>query len=200
MPARFLQLGPAFKVKASADADLGNAIDTTIGLSYRIEDASFVFPAEQGHSNGSFIPNETRTPFKCPTILGELTDIRPALQISLDTNVTGSVSLTGHLIPELVIGLDAFKGAARIQSEFAFSLDASASVAVNNTEGIASGSNSSAVVSPPGACVDVSTALAVSAGVDAKLFGLFNWGPSVNLFDGSYDLYGVRLTVPCNHG
>lgn len=190
----FLQLGPAFRVRASAEADLGNAVDTTIGLSYRIENASLVYPAKHGHGNGTFVPNEIRAHFKILNRIEEFTDIHPALQLSMDTNVTGSVSLTGHLIPELVIGIDAFKGPAHVQAEFALSLDASATVTVNGTAGITSSTNSSAVATPPGACVDVGTALAVSAGVNTSLFGIFDADANVDLFNGSFGLYNVRST------
>lgn len=107
----------------------------------------------------------------------------------METNVTGSVSLTGHLIPELFIGIDAFDGL--VQSSITLSLDASATVAVNSTAGITDTSNSSAVVTPQGACVDVSTALAVNAGASADLFDIFKSGTSVNLFKQSFDLFNV---------
>ena len=112
-----------------------------------------------------------------------------ALQISTDTNITGSASLTGHLIPELVIGIDAFEGV--VQSSITLSLDASATVAVNGTAGITDSSDSSAVITAPGACVDVSTALSVSAAASADLFDIFSSGASVSLFDKSFDLFNV---------
>ncbi|KZV75520.1 hypothetical protein PENSPDRAFT_748414 [Peniophora sp. CONT] len=166
-----LQLGPAFKVVASANAVLGTAIDTTVGLSYKVKNATLVFPPDQGPSGGTFTPNET------------------PLQISTDTNVTGSVSLTGHLIPELVIGIDAFEGL--VQSSVTLSLDASATIAVNGTAGLTDSSNSSAIITAQGACVDVSTALAVSASASADLFDIFNTGVSVSLFDKSFDLFNT---------
>ncbi|VDB99768.1 unnamed protein product [Peniophora sp. CBMAI 1063] len=166
-----LQLGPAFKVVASANANLGNAIDTTVGLSYKVDNATLVFPPDQGKSSGSFTPNET------------------PLQISTDTNITGSVSLTGHLIPELVIGIDAFEGV--VQSSITLSLDASSTIAINGTAGITDSSNSSAIITPQGACVDVSTALDVSASASGNLFDIFSSGVSVDLFNKSFDLFNT---------
>ncbi|VDB99767.1 unnamed protein product [Peniophora sp. CBMAI 1063] len=164
-----LQLGPAFKVLASANANLGNGIDTTIGLTYQIDNANMVFPPDQGESGGNFSPNET------------------PLQLSMDTNVTGSISLTGHLIPELVIGIEVLEGA--VKSEITLSLDASATVTVDGGADVTDTTGSSAVLTAQGACVDVSTALAVNAGASAGLLDIFSSGASVNLFDKSFDLY-----------
>ena len=113
----------------------------------------------------------------------------------MDTNVTGSVSLTGHLIPELVIGIDAFEGV--VKSSISLSLDASATVAVNGNAGISASTDSPAVLTSQGACVDISTALAVNAGASAGLFDIFNTGASVNLFKKSFDLYNVRSHILC---
>ncbi|KZV75519.1 hypothetical protein PENSPDRAFT_680989 [Peniophora sp. CONT] len=168
---KIFELGPAFKILASANANLGGAIDTTVGLSYQIDNANLVFPPDQGSSGGTFTPNET------------------PLQLSMDTNVAGSVSLTGHLIPELFIGINALDGL--VESSITLSLDASATIAVNGTAGITDPSDSSAVVTPPGACVDISTALAVSASADADLLDIFKSGVSVDLFHKSFDLFNT---------
>ena len=114
--------------------------------------------------------------------------------------MTGSVSLTGHLIPEFVIGIELGSGKASIQSEFALSLDASATLSMNDTAGVLDSSNSTAVIVPGGTCVDVSTALDVSAGVDIQV-AIFEDTPSVSLFDRSFDLYNVSLIArPDFHG
>lgn len=62
---RVIQLGPTFKVLAKATAKLGVGIDTAIGLTYSVNNASLVFPPSQGSSGGNFSPLDTRTLFMC---------------------------------------------------------------------------------------------------------------------------------------
>jgi hypothetical protein len=68
---------------------------------------------------------------------------------------------------------------------------------VNGTANVATGSDvnnstSGALQIPSTACLDVSSALDVSAGANADLFKIISKSDSVTLFSKSFDLFNVR--------
>lgn len=91
-----------------------------------------------------------------------------------------------------MIGINAFEGVA--QATITLSLDASATIALNGSANLPPTGSDSSVQIADGACVDVSTALLVSAGADAGLFNIFDKSTSVTLFSKSFDLFNV-----CQH-
>ena len=104
-----------------------------------------------------------------------------AVTVSASPNITdasASVSVTGHLIPQIDIGLSAFGGI--VSSSVFLNLDASMDLSVTADNGDAQ------------ACVDASTELAVNIGAQAAFFDLFNASTSDTLFDKNFPLLQVR--------
>ena len=95
------------------------------------------------------------------------------------TDAGASVSVTGHLIPQIDIGLSAFGGI--VSSSVFLNLDASLDLSV------AADNNDDAQ-----ACVDASTELAVNIGAQAAFFDLFKASTSDTLFDKNFPLLQVR--------
>ena len=104
-----------------------------------------------------------------------------AVTVSASPNITdasASVSVTGHLIPQVDIGLSAF---GKIVSSTVFlNLDASTDLSVTANNGDAQ------------ACVDASTELAVNIGAEDTFFGLFDASTSKTLFKKDFPLLQVR--------
>jgi hypothetical protein len=88
------------------------------------------------------------------------------------------VSVTGHIIPQVDIGLSAFEGI--VSSTVFLNLDASMDVSVSANSGKAQ------------ACVDASTELAVNIGAQASFFDLFDASTGKTLFEKNFPLFQVR--------
>ena len=104
-----------------------------------------------------------------------------AVTVSAGPNITdagASVSVTGHLIPQIDIGLSAFGGI--VSSTVFLNLDASMDLSVT------------ADIDDAQACVDASTELAVNIGAEAAFFDLFNASTNETLFDKNFPLLQVR--------
>jgi hypothetical protein len=101
--------------------------------------------------------------------------------VSAGQNITedgASVSVTGHLIPQVDIGLSAFGGIA--SADVFLNLDASMDLSVSANSGDAQ------------ACVDASTELAVNIGAENSFFDLFDASMSDTLFEKNFPLLQVR--------
>ena len=106
------------------------------------------------------------------------------------TDASASASVTGHLIPQVNIGLSAFGGI--VSSTVFLNLDASMGLNVSaNVDGRA-GNNVTAPAGCAQACVDANTELAVNIGAQASFFDLFNASTGTTLFDKSFPLLQVR--------
>jgi hypothetical protein len=102
------------------------------------------------------------------------------------------VSVTGHLIPQVDIGLSAFGGIA--SSTVFLNLDASIGLNVSANEDSSGGSNdTTANAGGVQACVNADTELAVNIGAQAAFFDLFSASTGKTLFDKSFPLLQVRI-------
>jgi len=107
------------------------------------------------------------------------------VSVSAGPNITdagASVSVTGHLIPQVDIGLSAFGGIA--SSTVFLNLDASIGLNVSANEDGCGGNDTAAAQ----ACVDADTELAVNIGAQAAFFDLFSASTGKTLFDKSFPL------------
>ncbi|KAI0032433.1 hypothetical protein K488DRAFT_70636 [Vararia minispora EC-137] len=170
-----LDIGPTFRIVANADLNLGVGVDTVLGLSYAVDNATLVFPPTAGASSGNFSPANT------------------PLSLSTDTNATGDASITAHVIPQLSVGLNVFGN--NVAATVTLALDASATLNLNGTAGVRTQTGSAAVILPPTGCVDVSAGLDVTAAADATLFSIFQAGDSVSLFSNTFDLFNTCGTA-----
>ncbi|TFY62936.1 hypothetical protein EVG20_g6519 [Dentipellis fragilis] len=162
-------LGPTFNVNGEITGDVNLQIDLTVGLAYSISNAQLEFPPGQSSSSGTFGPSDNN------------------LDLSVSPDLSGSASVSAHLIPQLNIGLDVLSIAS---ANIFLDLDASATLSVNGSlkgneavGGILTGATSA------DGCADVSTGLNVHAGADASLFGFFNPSTQVSLFSKNFDLF-----------
>ncbi|KAF6752086.1 hypothetical protein DFP72DRAFT_968113 [Ephemerocybe angulata] len=106
-----LTVGPSFKVEAQATANLDINADLKVGVNYKVDKASLVFPPmakETQEQDGAF----------------HLKDTPLDLSVSPSVNLTGS--LAAHLIPSLNLGIDALGGVA--EASIFLELDASATL------------------------------------------------------------------------
>ncbi|KAH9060372.1 hypothetical protein EDB83DRAFT_2520372 [Lactarius deliciosus] len=171
-----LDIGPEFKVTGEVDVDLAlTNVGTDVRVTYNLSDVAVIFPPQHFKTGGAF----KQGPSEVSVSAGP--DI---------TDAGASVKVTGHLIPQIDIGLSALGG---IASTIVFlNLDASASLTVSAD---ADGSRSDKTMAPAGgarACVDANTELAVNVGAQASFFDLFNASTSTTLFDKSFPLLPAR--------
>jgi hypothetical protein len=104
-----------------------------------------------------------------------------AVTVAAGPNITkegASVSVTGHLIPQVDIGLSAFGNVA--SSTVFLNLDASMDLSVSTNSG------------GEQACVGASTELAVNIGAEASFFDLFDASTGKTLFKKDFPLLQVR--------
>ncbi|KAN0134687.1 hypothetical protein V8E53_007472 [Lactarius tabidus] len=158
-----LDVGPEFVLKGKVDVDftLPN-VDASVSIAYNFSEVATTFP-QSGSSSGSY-NHGTST-----------------VTVSAGQNITedgASVSVTGHLIPQVDIGLSAFGGIA--SADVFLNLDASMDLSVSANSGDAQ------------ACVDASTGLAVNIGAENSFFDLFDASMSDTLFEKNFPLLQVR--------
>ena len=114
------------------------------------------------------------------------------MSVSAGPNITdagASVSVTGHLIPQVDIGLSAFGGIA--SSTVFLNLDASIGLNVSANEDSWDGNNTGGVQ----ACVDADTELAVNIGAQAGFFDLFSASTGKTIFDKTFPILQVRICL-----
>ncbi|KAH8997662.1 hypothetical protein EDB86DRAFT_3076463 [Lactarius hatsudake] len=167
-----LDIGPEFKVTGEVDVDLAlTNVGTDVRVTYNLSDVAVIFPPQHFKTGGAF----KQGPSEVSVSAGP--DI---------TDAGASVNVTGHLIPQIDIGLSALGGIA--STTVFLNLDASASLTVSSD---ADGSRGDKTVAPAGgarACVDANTELAVNVGAQASFFDLFNASTGTTLFDKSFPL------------
>ncbi|KAH8800124.1 hypothetical protein DL96DRAFT_1564419 [Flagelloscypha sp. PMI_526] len=184
-----ISVGPAFKIDGQALAKLDVDVDVNVGVSYKIENVEATFPPSNGDKIGTFSIGDT------------------PLKISASPNVAARGEVEAHIIPALILGIDAIGGKAK--ADAFINLDASAhavltlnanaeaSASVNTTGGKKragpariEGRQVKATASASfGGCFDVFAQLDVNAGVEGSLFGLFDATQDVNLFTKKFDLF-----------
>ncbi|KAJ7087908.1 hypothetical protein B0H15DRAFT_736963, partial [Mycena belliarum] len=163
-----LTIGPTFKIQAQATASLDVNVDATVVLAYRIDNAKLFFPRSDSlKSGGNFNPADS------------------PLSLSVTPSVSSKAVVAAHVIPRLDLGVSGLAGLAQAtvflnldaSASMTLTLDADANAAVTSVDG-GSQSNSASV----SGCIDIGAGLAVSAGADAKFFGLFDPSTKVDLF------------------
>ena len=100
------------------------------------------------------------------------------MTISAGTGIGATFDATGHLIPQVDIGLKALGGI--VSTGVFLNLDASADFSMSN--GTASSQQ----------CVNANTNLNVSVGAQGSFFSLFNASVGASLFDKDFQLFQVR--------
>jgi hypothetical protein len=95
-------------------------------------------------------------------------------------DVGATVEITGHLIPQLELGLTALGGV--VSAGVFVNLDASADVAV-----------ATSTASDAQTCVSANTTLNVGIGVEGSFFDLFDDSVSDSLFNATFPLLQVRI-------
>ncbi|KAF7422417.1 hypothetical protein PC9H_010573 [Pleurotus ostreatus] len=168
------EIGPFFKIEATAEAkvDLNSEID--IGFKYRADDVRLFFPRSDRHPpKGAFNPES-----------------RP-LSISLSPSLSSTASLEAHIIPKLAIGVNGLGNKADIfvdldsKATAKATIKASAKAVINAREEqedtrslavrqtVTKTPANTAETSVDG-CVDVSAGLSVNVGAEASFLGLFD--------------------------
>ncbi|KAN0134690.1 hypothetical protein V8E53_007475 [Lactarius tabidus] len=159
-----LDIGPEFVVMGKVDADFAlSNVDASVGVAYKLRKVATTFPPQSGSNGGSFHKGTS------------------AVTVTAGPNITeegASVSVTGHLIPQVDIGLSAFGNVA--SSTVFLNMDASMDLSVSANSGDAQ------------ACVDASTELAVNIGAQASFFDLFDASTGDTLFKKNFPLLQVR--------
>ncbi|KAI0271275.1 hypothetical protein BC834DRAFT_966790 [Gloeopeniophorella convolvens] len=178
-----ISLGPVFRVLASVDADLEVNADATVDLSYTIAGAKVIFPPKEGSSEGTFTPGAS------------------TLSASASPSVKGKFDATGHVIPRVEIGVNAFAGKANVA--IFLDLDASAHIdveagasaslaaSVENALGIKKEASGSAQ-----ACVTVDSTLSVDAGAQGDFLGLFDKNTKTSVFNKNFKLLNKCFSTP----
>ncbi|KAH8983480.1 hypothetical protein EDB92DRAFT_1575878 [Lactarius akahatsu] len=177
-----LEVGPEFKVTGEIDVDLAlTNIDADVRVTYNLSDVAAIFPPQHYETGGAFKQGTSEVTISAaPNI----------------TDVGASVSVTGHLTPQIDIGLSALGGIA--SATVFLNLDASTSLKVSAA---ADGSRGDKTAAPAGgaqACVDANADLAVNLGAQASFFDLFDASTGTKLFDKSFPLLQQKCVAVSN--
>ncbi|KAH8810480.1 hypothetical protein DL96DRAFT_541683 [Flagelloscypha sp. PMI_526] len=184
-----LTIGPALKIDGQAVATLDVNVDVNIGVSYKIDNVQAIFPPKNGDKVGTFSIGDT------------------PLKVSASPNVAARGEIQAHIIPALILGIDAIGG--RAKADAFINLDASAhavltlnanaeaSASINTTSikkragpaRIAGRQVQTTASANFGGCFDIFAQLDVNAGVEGSLFGLFDASQDINLFTKKFDLF-----------
>ncbi|KAF8472215.1 hypothetical protein DFH94DRAFT_655780 [Russula ochroleuca] len=154
-----LEVGPEFKLMSQFDAKFGlNNINAAVDLNYNLSGVSFVFPPQAGSNVDGITPGSKQ------------------VTISTSPDVGATFEATGHLIPQVDIGLSALGGIA--STTVFLNLDASADFTVSTTS-----------IASPQPCVNASSDLNVGVGAQGSFFDLFNASVGTSLFDKEFPLF-----------
>ncbi|KAH9053109.1 hypothetical protein EDB87DRAFT_291780 [Lactarius vividus] len=177
-----LDIGPEFKVTGEVDADLALAnVGADVRVTYNLSDVAVIFPPQRCKNGGAFKEGTSEV----------------SVSASPDiTDAGASVSVTGHLIPQIDIGLSALGGIA--STTVFLNLDASASLNVSAGADGSRGDNTAAPAGGAQACVDANTELAVNVGAQASFFDLFNASTGTTLFDKTFPLLQQKCVEVSN--
>ncbi|KAH6904652.1 hypothetical protein BKA70DRAFT_1108941 [Coprinopsis sp. MPI-PUGE-AT-0042] len=198
-----LTVGPTFAVSAQANANLDLSANVDVGINYKIEKATLVFPPKAGKAQaqgGAF--NLGNTPLK--------------LSVAPTVKATGRVE--AHLIPSLNLAITALGGVA--DARVFLNLDASAAMQLSVEAGAQASltvdraqpktrdlairgagpmggnyfasrqlSTQTAASTSFGGCFEILAGLDVNAGANAEFFGLFDASTKVPLFTKEFELF-----------
>lgn len=170
-----LTIGPTFKIQGRATASLNLALNTTVDLSYTIQNAKLFFPSSANHQSGlTFNPGES------------------PLKLSVDPKASATGTITAHLIPRVDLGISGMNGLAK--ATVFLNLDASATTTLSVTGGAStevstSSSDNNGITTSVNGCADVGAGFDVNAGADGSFFGVFDQSASVALFSKKIDIF-----------
>ncbi|KAH9167921.1 hypothetical protein EDB89DRAFT_1994780 [Lactarius sanguifluus] len=167
-----LEIGPEFKVTGEVDVDLAlTNFGTDVRVTYNLSDVAAIFPPQHYETGGAFKQGTSEvTVSAAPDI----------------TDAGASATVTGHLIPQIDIGLSALGGIA--SATVFLNLDASTSLKVSASVDGSHGNKTAAPARAAQACVDANADLAVNLGARASFFDLFDASTGKTLFDKSFPL------------
>ncbi|KAG7090279.1 hypothetical protein E1B28_011876 [Marasmius oreades] len=174
-----LTIGPSFQIQAQATAQLEVALETTVGLNFKVQKATLSFPDKKKKSGGNFKVGDT------------------PLTLSAGTSLQLNGVVEGHIVPTLNVGLNAFGNAARagvfleVDTHASLNLKSDVSAKVQSKE---------TVKTSAGACAEVNTGISVDAGATASFFQIFSKSTKLNLFTKDFNLFskcvGTKDTPP----
>ncbi|KAJ2923672.1 hypothetical protein H1R20_g13421, partial [Candolleomyces eurysporus] len=197
-----LTIGPSFYIDAKASATLDINADLNVGLNYKIEKASMVFPPTSKYAvkqGGAFQFVDT------------------PLKLSATPSFQTNGRVEAHLIPGIDLGINVLNGAgvasvylnvdAGAQMNLALEGQATGEVIVGRGETreieeagdtVVKREPTPVAVAPTATatgsagfsgCFDISTGLDVVAGATAKLFNIFDKSTTYTLFSRDWELY-----------
>nr|GAT46929.1 predicted protein [Mycena chlorophos] len=166
-------LGPTFDLYAQVDSTIASG-DLTLGvdLDYAVDNARAYLPAkDQPASGGGFTPDDNK------------------LTLSVLPSVVANGSITGHLIPQLSVGLNAFSGIAT--AEVYLNLDASATLDLDLTASASASASTSgnAASGTVDGCLGVDAGIAVNLGAEGDLFGFISGSAEYPIYSGEWEVY-----------
>ncbi|KAJ2923397.1 hypothetical protein H1R20_g13696, partial [Candolleomyces eurysporus] len=197
-----LTIGPSFYIDAKASATLDINADLNVGLNYKIEKASMVFPLTSKYAvkqGGAFQFVDT------------------PLKLSATPSFQTNGRVEAHLIPGIDLGINVLNGAgvasvylnvdAGAQMNLALEGQATGEVIVGRGETreieeagdtVVKREPTPVAIAPTATatgsagfsgCFDISTGLDVVAGATAKLFNIFDKSTTYTLFSRDWELY-----------
>ncbi|KAI0661168.1 hypothetical protein C8Q70DRAFT_1130587 [Cubamyces menziesii] len=186
---RILSIGPTFRIDAQATASIDTNLAADINVAYAIQGAQLFFTSHSFTHSGNF------------------TSAPSDVNLSFSPDVTTHAQIAAHLLPSLNFGIDLLGGKAQATVHLTLDADTSTDLsliasadipfpkAVSKLDTSAKkcklrpGTTRTGSMSASGGCVDISSGLSVTAGIDADLFDFLKKGKSVSLFNERFDLY-----------
>ncbi|KAJ7474868.1 hypothetical protein FB451DRAFT_1558119 [Mycena latifolia] len=173
-----LSLGPTFNIYGELIASLDADVSVSVDLAYTVDDAKVYFPPETQASGGGFTPAKT------------------SVNLSVLPGLTTKDKVTGRLIPELKLGLEAFsvvKASVYLDlvasADIALDLNANANATVTGTEAGDAGASGSV-----DGTIDIGAAFSANVGATGSLFGLISDSAKYTLYSGKWDLYSKSFS------
>ncbi|KAH7101998.1 hypothetical protein BKA62DRAFT_770217 [Auriculariales sp. MPI-PUGE-AT-0066] len=163
-----LNLGPRFILNSRLDANLGLQVGAKLGATYQLPMVTLVFPESAGKSSAHVQP------------------IADALALELESQVTATADVTAHLIPRLEFGLDFLGGL--VKADVFLNVDGSLGLNANATASAVAASGKP-VDTSVNACVSLDAAVAVTAGAEGGLPGIFEDKVDFNIFSKEFNLF-----------
>ncbi|KAI0775388.1 hypothetical protein BC629DRAFT_1527098 [Irpex lacteus] len=165
--AGVLDIGPAFEVSASGNANLDTQANFGVNLAYTIDGAKLAFPPSAGSSGGAFALETWVT-----------------VSVAATPNAVANGAIDAHLIPAATFGIDAFDGAA--QANINLALDTSSKLTLS----LKAGSLDTGSAGTSGKAGSASGNFNGCAEVDAglALFDIFDKSASVTLFQKNFNV------------
>ncbi|KAJ6531441.1 hypothetical protein DFH09DRAFT_1370588 [Mycena vulgaris] len=170
-------LGPTFNIYGELIAELDADVSVSVDLAYDVDGAKMFFPPDTQASGGGFTPGET------------------ALTLSVLPGLASNGKVTGRLIPELKLGLEAF---TFVEASVYLDLEATASIALDLNavaNATVTGTGKAGANGSVDGCVDIGAAFSVNVGAEGSLFDIISDSIKYPLFSDDWDLYSKCFTA-----